>query len=189
MLIDKVLPAFDVGDDHRVHIAAEPARVYAAFPALDFTRSRVVRTLFAIRSLPSRLRGRTPESPLKSGPQPILPSMLALGWRVLEEIPGRELVAGAVTRPWAPEVRFRGLAAPDFAAFAEPGFTKIAWNFAVRPAARGGTVASAQTRVLCMDATARRRFRRYWLVFGVGIRWIHRALLHLLKRELEGNRR
>ncbi len=182
MLIDKILPTFDVGDDHRVHIAAEPARVYAAFPALDFTRSRVVRTLFAIRSLPSRLRGRGSQEP---GPQPLLPSMLAIGWKVLEEIPGQELVAGAVTRPWAAEVRFRGLPAPDFEAFAEPGFTKIAWNLAVRPAARGGTVASVQTRVLCTDARSRRRFRRYWLVFGLGIRWIHRALLHLLRREIE----
>lgn len=182
MLIDQVLPTFDVRDEHQIHIAVEPAQVYAAFPTLDFTRSRFVRTLFAIRSLPSRLRGGTPQAP---GPQPFLPSMLAIGWRVLEETPGRELVAGAVTRPWAPEVRFQGLPAPDFAAFAEPGFTKIAWNLAVRPAARGGTIASGQTRVLCTDAAARRRFERYWLVFGVGIRWIHRALLRLLKRELE----
>ena len=158
----------------------------AAFPALDFTRSGLVRTLFAIRNLPSRLRGRLRESPPEPGPGPFLPSMLALGWRVLEEIPGEELVAGAVTRPWTPEVRFRGLPASDFVAFAEPGLTRIAWNFAVRPAARGGTVASAQTRVSCTDATSRRRFRRYWLVFGVGIRWIHRALLHQLAREIEG---
>ncbi len=182
MLIDRHLPTFDVGDRHEVYVAAEPGRVFAAFPALDFTRSRVVRTLFAIRNLPSRRHRHTHEVP---GSQPFLPSMLAIGWRVLEEIPSQELVAGAVTRPWAPEVRFRGLAAPDFATFAEPGFAKIAWNFAVRPAARGGTVASAQTRVSCTDATARRRFKRYWLVFGVGIRWLHHALLHLLEREIE----
>ena len=76
MLIDKHLPSFDVGDRHEVHIAAAPARVFAAFPALDFTRSRVVRTLFAIRCLPSRLRRRTHESPPKPGPQQILPSMM-----------------------------------------------------------------------------------------------------------------
>ncbi len=44
------------------------------------------------------------------GRQGLLGATLALGWRVLDDVPGRELVVGAVTRPWQANVTFRGIA-------------------------------------------------------------------------------
>jgi len=41
--------------------------------------------------------------------------MQSLGWVVLDEIPGRELLLGAVTRPWEANVTFRSVAAESFA--------------------------------------------------------------------------
>ena len=54
--------------------------------------------------------------------------MQSLGWGVLADEPGREVVMGAVTRPWEANVTFRALAPDQFAAFNEPGYVKIAWT-------------------------------------------------------------
>ncbi len=185
MLIDKYMASFDVRDYREVQVVTVPAQTYATFRSLDLTRSRLVRTLFAIRTIPARLRDRSQQSSAAAGPQPFLKTALAIGWAQLEEVPHQELVVGAVTQPWAPVVRFQGLSARDFLAFAEPGFVKIAWNIAVRPDGRGGSVASTETRVASTDPISRRRFRRYWFVFGPGIRLIHRAAVKMLRKELE----
>ncbi len=185
MLIDKYLPTFDVRDYHEAHVVTDPAQTYTTFRSLDLTDSRIVRILFAIRTIPLRFRDRTQESSAAPVGQPFLETALAMGWAELEEIPNQELVIGAVTQPWAPVVHFQGLPALDFVAFSDPGFAKIVWNIAVRPDERGGTVVSTETRVACTDPKSRRRFRRYWFVFGLGIRLIHRAAIKVLRQELE----
>ena len=55
MLIEKYLPTFDVRDYHELAVQGEPERAYAALRSVDFNRSRLVRALFAVRTLPSRL--------------------------------------------------------------------------------------------------------------------------------------
>src|SRR5262249_38703175 len=183
MLIDKYLPTAEFRDYHEARVAAEPERAYAALRELDVMKSAIVRTLFAIRTIPSRLRPHS--SAMRStNPSSFLQAALDAGMVILEEIPGQELVAGAVTRPWEPVPRFRGLPGPEFIAFAEPGFTKVAWNLAVTPAGPGYSVVSSETRVAPTDAVSRRRFRRYWFVFSPGIRLIRRIALRRLKRQL-----
>jgi hypothetical protein len=103
MLIEQYLPTFDVRDYHELRVAAPADTAYAVLRSLDLTRSWIVQALFAIRSLPGRLR-RLPSSPPPAGT--FLAQALAVGWVVLEEAPGRELVAGAVTQPWRPVVTF-----------------------------------------------------------------------------------
>lgn len=59
MLIDKYMPSFDAGDRHETVVAADPEEAYAALRDLDLYRSRIVRWIFAIRTIPSRLRRPT----------------------------------------------------------------------------------------------------------------------------------
>lgn len=59
--------------------------------------------------------------------------MQALGWGVLHDDPGREVVMGAVTRPWEADVVFRALAPDAFASFAEPGYAKVVWALRADP--------------------------------------------------------
>jgi hypothetical protein len=168
-LLDRYLPVFDVRDCHEAMVEAGRERAYAALRGLDLERSRVVRTLFLLRTLPQRLSdGGRRGSPAG----PFIDAALAQGWRILEEESGRQLVMGAVTRPWEPVVRFRGFPGPEFAAFAEPGFAKIAWSIAAAEAGPGRTRLAIETRVQTTDPASRRKFRRYWLVFGAGIRLV-----------------
>ena len=68
-------------------------------------------------------------------PKGLLAQTTSLGWRVLAETPGREVVVGAVTQPWLPNVVFRGLAPEEFRAFQDPGYVKIVWTLRADPSA------------------------------------------------------
>jgi hypothetical protein len=183
-LIEKYMPRFDVRERHEAVVEAEPSRTYAELRALDVNRSLLVRIIFAIRTLPARLSSAPP--PPKG--QSLLEASLAAGFVLLEETPGEELVAGAVTRPWEPVVNFRTLPGPEFLAFAEPGFTKIAWSIAVAAEGPGRSRAITETRVHATDPVSRRRFRRYWILFGVGIKLIRVLALRLLRKDLRAGR-
>lgn len=174
------MPAYDVRDYHETDVAAPVADAYAALRSLDLSRSLVIRAIFAVRTLPSRLRGKPSGSPIG----PFLDQALAMGWVILEELPGEELVAGAVTAPWEPIIAFRGLPPDQFRGFNEPGFAKIVWGIAARPRDAQSSTISTETRVQTTDAESRRKFARYWFVLGVGIRLIRWAALRLVKHDL-----
>jgi hypothetical protein len=186
MLIAQYLRTFDVRDYHEVRVAAPADAAYAVLRALDLQRSRIVQALFVLRSLPGRLL-RRPFPPPPSGT--FLEQALAIGWAMLEEAPGRELVAGAVTQPWRPVVQFRGLPPAEFKSFSTPGFTKIVWAMAARPVTPEMSVLSIETRVLATDPASRRKFRLYWCIVSPGVRLLRWAALHRAKRELERARR
>ncbi len=183
-LLDRYLPEFDVRDRHEGVVRADRERAYAALRRLDLERSPVVRALFFVRTLPERLRGGV----RRRAHRAFLDSALAQGWVVLDEDPGRQLVMGAVTKPWEPVVRFRGMPGPEFASFAEPGFAKIAWSIAAEEEGPARTRLSIETRVRTTDPASRRKFRLYWLVFGLGIRLIRVAGLAEVRRVLREGR-
>jgi hypothetical protein len=180
-ILDRYLPEFDVREYHEIEVAAPVDQAYAVLRNLDLNRSLLVRAIFAVREIPARLRGEKP-APLPA--VPFIDQALSLGWQVLEEAPGRALIAGAVTRPWAASVKFQGLPAAELAAFQERGFTKIVWGIAARPAGPGQTTLCTETRVLATDPVSRRKFRLYWLVVGTGIKLIRRISLRMARKEL-----
>jgi hypothetical protein len=120
-------------------------------------------------------------------PQPrgLVAATLALGWGLLAEVPDRELVIGAVTKPWEPNVTFRALPPDAFAAFREPGFVKIAWTLRVEPLDAQTAIFHTETRAVATDADARGRFRRYWAFASPGIALIRRLSLRPLARDAE----
>ena len=115
----------------------------------------------------------------------LVEGMLAIGWGVLADIPGRLFVAGAVTEPWRAAVEFRALAPEDFAAFDEPGYVKIVWTLEAEALSESESIARTRTRVKTTDPAARRRFRRYWTVSSLGILLIRHEILRLVRREAE----
>jgi len=54
--------------------------------------------------------------------------MLSIGWVVLAERPGREMVLGSVTQPWQAAPVFRSVPCAEFRDFSEPGYVKIVWT-------------------------------------------------------------
>jgi hypothetical protein len=180
VVLDEFMPTFEVYDRHEIRVAAPAEVTYAAAREMDLDHSRVVHAIFRGRELLMRAKaGERDKS------QSFLSEVLSLGWGVLAEGPGREIVIGAVTRPWEANVRFRSIPPADFAVFKEPRYVKIVWNLSVEPLGPAESMFRTETRVATTDAYARKRFRRYWAVFSPGIRLIRRESLGIVKADAE----
>jgi hypothetical protein len=118
-------------------------------------------------------------------PPGLVPAALRMGWGVLSDEAGREIVLGAVTKPWEPNPVFRDLLPRDFAPFAEPDYVKIAWTLRADPQEDGTSVFRTETRAIATDVDARAKFRRYWALVSPGVTLIRRMLLDPVKCEAE----
>ena len=178
-LLDRFIPTFDVREMHEATIAAPAAITYEAALDMDIHDSRVVSAIFRGRELLMR------SADVARTPQSLVQETIALGWGVLAEEPGHEIVVGTVTRPWEANVRFESVPAEEFEAFAEPGYVKIVWTLVAEPLGDSASEFRTETRVATTDAHARARFRRYWAVMSPGIALIRRQSLGLVRREAE----
>ena len=175
-LLDRFMPIFDVAERHHIRVAAPAEVTFAAACAADLQQSPLARAIFYTRE---RLLGSEPDSEVR--PRELLALTKSLGWAVLAEVPGREVVMGAVTRPWEANVIFRGLPPGEFIAFNEPGYVKIAWTLRADPDGHDRSIFHTETRVCTTDAESRARFRRYWSYVAPGVELIRIAMLRPLK--------
>jgi hypothetical protein len=178
--LDQFMPAYDVVERHRIAVDAPPAVVLSAAKEQDLMQSPVVRAIFKAREL---ALGASPDDRMQ--PRGLLATVRSLGWGVLAEREGREIVVGAVTKPWEPDVTFRALPPEQFAAYSEPGFVKIVWTLRADPVGEHGALFRTETRAIATDATARERFRKYWAFASPGISTIRWLSLRPLKHEAE----
>ena len=179
-LLDAFMPAFDVVERHHIRVAAPPAITFEAAGQQDLLGLPLVRLIITAREI---ALGATRDDRVQ--PRGLLAAVRSLGWGALAEVPGREIIMGAVTKPWEANVTFHALAPREFAAFDEPGFVKIAWALRADPAGDDASVFRTETRAVATDAVARARFRRYWAFASPGIALIRRLSLRPLKREAE----
>jgi hypothetical protein len=179
-LLDRFMPEYEVGGCHRVRVRAPAAITLAAAREMDLFDSPLVRAIVRAREL--IVGGTRQDRPRRRG---LLDEAQALGWGVLAEAPGRELVVGAVTRPWEADVTFRALPPAEFRAFQEPGWVKIAWTLRADPVGAAESIFTTETRVATTDPASRARFRRYWAFFSPGIVLIRLVSLPLVRRDAE----
>ncbi len=179
-LLDDFMPEYEVAERHQVRVMAPPEITLSAAAETDLQQSGVIRGIFKAREMVLGTQANA-----VTRPKGLLAEMTSLGWRVLAETPGREIVAGAVTQPWMANVVFRGLPPNEFKAFREPGYVKIVWTLRVDPVGPAESIFRTETRVATTDPTARSNFRWYWARFSPGIVLIRRVLLWNLKKEAE----
>ena len=179
-LLDRFMPVYEVVERHHVRVAAPPELTLAVASEMDMSRSAVVRAIFKAREL--ILHAASDSAPRPRG---LAAHVQSLGWVLLAEQPRRELVFGAVTRPWEGNVVFRSIPPEDFASFAEPGYVKIAWTLRADRADDGGSIFRTETRAVATDQVARARFRLYWAFLSPGIVIIRRMMLQPVKAEAE----
>jgi hypothetical protein len=178
-LLDRFMPTYEVIVSHQVHVAAPPDITLGAAKDHDLFGSVVTRGVVRTRELVMRVR---PDDRVR--PRTLLALMKSLGWGVLADVPGREVVFGAITQPWKGDVTFDAVPPADFAAFAKPGYVKIVWNLRVEPTA-GGSILGLETRVATTDPISREKFRRYWAFVAPGSVLIRLVSFGPMKREAE----
>ena len=149
-LLDRFMPAYKVAERHTAYVNAPPDITFAASCDVDLQRSRIIQAIFKGREL---ALGAKPEDTAR--PRGLVALTKSLGWGVLAEVPGREIVMGAVTKPWTANPVFRALPPDAFATFDEPDYVKIVWTLRADPLKTGASLARTETRVMATDPAAR----------------------------------
>ena len=178
--LDQFMPVYDIVERHHIDIAAPAEVTFAAACETDPRRSPAVRAILKTRE---KILGSEPD--VIARPHGLLALTKSIGWGVLAEVPGREIVMGAVTKPWEADVVFKSLPPDEFATFNEPGYVKIAWTLRADPKSATHSVFRSETRAVATDAMARTKFRRYWSLLSPGIIAIRWLMLRPVKAESE----
>jgi hypothetical protein len=162
VLIDEVIPRWDVRTRRAIRVVAPAPQVWRALDETTLGEMPVARLLFRLRGLPSDRNG----------------AILGLeGFREVGEDPGRERVVGAVGRPWR---IFEPLVADaDPRTFRAPGYAVMALNVGYADG-----VLSTETRVRCTDRRSRLLFRLYWLAVGPFSRLVRDDWLRAVSRRV-----
>jgi hypothetical protein len=179
-LLDRFMPIYDIAERHHVRVNAPAAVTLAAAREADMQANGLVRAIFRMREV---ILGATAHA--RRQPRGLLEEVLSLGWGVLTEVPDREVVIGAVTRPWEADVVFRALPPDRFAAFDEPGYVKIAWTLRADVLTGVDSIFRTETRAVATDDIARARFRRYWSLLSPGIVMIRWGMLGSVRKDAE----
>jgi hypothetical protein len=184
LLIDDWMPTYDENELHSKQIAATPAAVERAIRALKPADLPLTRILMGLRTLPALLTGRRRPRGLSL---PLLEGVQALGFVILEERAGEQIVLGAAGRFWQP--RGDGVDSLDgpeaFRGYDRPGSVRAAWDFVLTPVA-GGTRLSTETRIAGTDRDGTRTFRRYWRLVHPGSALIRIDMLRAVARAAAG---
>jgi hypothetical protein len=179
-LLDRFMPTYDIAERHHIRVAAPADTTFAAACEQDLMALPLVRAIFKTREV---ILGSEPDTSVR--PRGILALTTSIGWGVLAQVPGREIVVGAVTQPWEANVVFRPLPPDEFAAFNQPNYVKIVWTLRVDRVNATESVFRTETRAVATDTAARAKFRRYWSFLSPGIIVIRWMSLGPVKTEAE----
>jgi hypothetical protein len=181
-VLDGFMPLYDIVERHHVRVAAPADLTLGVARDMNAFDSPVVRAIFRGREM---MLGAAPQPTGVTLPPGLVPAALHMGWGVLSDAAGHEIVLGAVTKPWEPNPVFQDLLPRDFAAFAEPDFVKIVWTLRADQLEDGTCIFRTETRAVATDVHARAKFRRYWALVSPGVTLIRRMMLDPVKREAE----
>jgi hypothetical protein len=179
-VLDGFIPNPEVKQHHEIRIQAPADVVIAAAKSFELLTSPLIRAIFRAREL---ALGGEPDT--RPHPTMLYDQMRSIGWVVLHEEAGHEIVFGAATQPWLATPTFRSIPAEQFGEFCEPGFVKIVWTLRAEPIDDDRSVFHTETRVSTTDAEARERFRKYWSFVAPGVKLIRVAMLQPLRRAAE----
>lgn len=179
-VLDRFMPLYDVVERHHIEVAAPADVTFETARNLNGLAVPIARALFKVRDVV--MRASPPEIEL---PHHLVDAMQAIGWRVLAELRDRELMIGAVTKPWEAVPVFRGVSPLEFVSFAEPGYVKIVLALRADPVSEHASIFRTETRAVATDNASRVRFRRYWALVSPGVALIRRGLLVPVKAAAE----
>ncbi len=180
--LDRVVPTPALLEVDEIDLAIPPARAWELLRHGDLGGSPLIRALFAVRTLPERIGGRTKsEATLRI--DDLKSSTTHPGFQVLIDEPEREVVVGAIGKVWHLDIPFvHAIDADAFRAFSEPGFAKVAWAIRVSPRGERDSHVEIEVRVDATDQDSWTKFRRYFSIIGPASRFIRTSLLSSLAR-------
>lgn len=173
--IQKYLPGPRHMEINRIFVKAKPAVAWETARHFDASNIHWIRLLFNIRTFPERLAGKkTGLEDTRIGVDQIAEN--GKGFMVLHEVPGKEVVIGAVGQFWHLHMPFASLQPWEFREFTQPGWGKLAWAIVVEPYLDGSTI-SLELRMTATDEHSWKKLRNYYRLIGLGSRPIRHSLM------------
>lgn len=182
-VLDSLIPKPAIVEIDRAEVAVDADRAWKVVRDLDLAQSALVRTLFAIRTIPDRLKGKHPLVRLRL--DDLISTANDPGFQILVEDAPREIAVGAIGQVWRPAIPF--VHVPDglaFAAFSQAGYIKVAWALRVVPQGEQTCGVELELRVAATDDDAWKKFTRYFRLISPASHFMRRILLAQLERDL-----
>jgi hypothetical protein len=182
-MLDRLIPTPRLLELDHVELAAAPERVWELVRHGNLAPSPAIKALFALRTLPDRLRGKEVDLAIRL--DDLESSADRPGFQILAEDPPREFVVGAIGKVWHLEIPFVHVgSAAAFGSFKDAGFVKVAWAVRITPHGERDSKLEFELRVDATDDASWRKFERYFRLIGPGSHFVRRVLLASLEREL-----
>ncbi len=161
-------------------VNGSPARVWEHVRHGALAQAWPVRALFALRSVFMR-----DASPARVCIDDMRSSDAQPGFQLLMDDPPHQFAVAAIGKVWRLRIPFVHVGnAEAYAAFADPGYVKVAWAIRIAPVDRRNAChVEVEVRVHATDERAWRRFKRYFRVIGPFSRYIRRSLLRSLAED------
>lgn len=180
--LDHFIPVYEVAERNEIAVDAPWTNTYSAECLVDLRDSPLISAILRARATILRA---TPDPDAANEPTSFLAQAISLGWGVLAEDPGHEIIVGSVSQPWEANVAFFAVPPDRFASFATPGYAKIVWTLDAEPTGPSTSIARTVTRVETTDADSRSKFRNYWSTLAPGMLAIRQQGLQLIKDAAE----
>jgi hypothetical protein len=189
LLIDRQLPQFQARTFSALLVDASTELTYQAVRALDPDQVGqsvpFMQLMGRLRDLPARL-ARRPGRAVPPAPETLTGEQYRQAFLLIDEEPGTEFVIGMIGKFMTPtQMEFRRFDPPQFAAYDEPGYGKVATSFLVLPYGTRRSLLCTETRTVTTDPASARQFRRYWTVIGPFAGYIMRHWLTLARQHAE----
>ena len=179
MKLDELLPRPDVAARYETRVRASLERTRQAMREADFSELQLTRILMGLRKLGW---GRKKAEQAASQED----RLRAAGFISIPTGSENEMLLGVVGRFWRLDSgTLCGLTAEDILAFEREGYAKAMWSFTVERVDDTVTRLATETRIVAYGASARRKFRAYWLLVGPFSGLIRKEMLRLVKRNAE----
>ncbi len=183
-VLDSILPAPRLRETDTVDLAVPVGQAWRAIRHGNLAGSPAINAMFAIREIPGRFtrrHARTERVPLNV--DDLVSTPARPGFQLLADTPPDEFAVGAIGKVWRLDIPF--VHVPDaeaFAAFADPGFVKVAWAIRLAPLTEHDTRVTFEVRADATDAASWGRFKRYFRVIGPASHFIRRSVLATIAR-------
>jgi hypothetical protein len=172
MLHAKYLPEFHFNEKHKILIASTPEKLNKLLSDFDASDSWIIRILLMLRGISSET---------SKG----IEGWKKMGFVILEHQANKEIILGLIGQFWNVKSNIQRVNAGDFVSFVDPNYAKATWNFEIIPQPENKVLLETETRIQCIDESARKKFGRYWFFIQPFSALIRIQMLKLIKRKAE----